>query len=47
MVLVGLLQKLELCYVELNLLLLLYKCIQLNLFWKHLCQRETPKEDKI
>ena len=30
-----------------NVCLLLYKCIQQNLFWKHQCQRETPKEDKI
>ena len=26
---------------------ILMKCIQQNLFWKHQCQRETPKEDKI
>ena len=30
-----------------NVFQLLYKCIQQNLFWKHQCQRETPKEDKI
>ena len=30
-----------------NVFQLLYKCILQNLFWKHQCQRETPKEDKI
>ena len=30
-----------------NVFQLVYKCIQQNLFWKHQCQRETPKEDKI
>ena len=30
-----------------NVFQLLYKYIQQNLFWKHQCQRETPKEDKI
>ena len=30
-----------------NVFQLLFKCIQQNLFWKHQCQRETPKEVKI